>query len=364
MSLLAAACGSEQSSADGAGGDVASASASESPDTESLTSSSQAGEETPAASTTSAADTGDDTRVVETAFGQVEIPVDPQRVIALDEYAAMNIVAVGLEPTAIVGSPFASLVSQDILADLGVAVGGQSETSGPGFFNFEAIAAAEPDVIVLTADAAQVPDVETLMEIAPAVVLPYNAPWRDVVGDTGEVFGRTDEAEQVIGALQQRIDEVSDVVADNPLSLSILGEGFGILFAVGPEGVLSAVVDEVGIDRPAAQAEGEMMPGAEPFIGISPEVIGDHDADIVAVMSGAFYREEALLDVPTYQTLPAVEAGNSVIVDGDMWFGTHPFAVFWILEDLANLAAGQGADGIGDLSDVPARWEAYQAVVG
>jgi hypothetical protein len=40
-----------------------------------------------------------------------------------------------------------------------------------------------------------------------------------------------------------------------------------------------------------------------------------------------------------------------------MWFGSHPFAISWILDDLAAIAAG---DPAGARADAPARWAAFQ----
>lgn len=299
------------------------------------------------------------TRVVETSFGSVELPADPERVIALDEYAAMNLLALGIEPMEVTGS-YASLVSQDILASRSVEIVEQGDAFT---VNFEAIAAAEPDVIVVTAESAFMASVEPLMEIAPTVILPYTVPWRDVIADTGELFDRQREASQVIDGLETKIDDVAEVVDGDPFSLSILGDTFDIVFAVSPEAVLSDVVGEVGIERPAAQVDGPSMEGFESIIGVSTELLADHDADVVAVMDGVFYRSATLLDAPTYQALPAVEAGNSVIVDGDMWFGTHPFAIYWILEDLQHLAVGD-RDAVGGLDDADRRWAAYQELIG
>ncbi|MEM7324013.1 MAG: ABC transporter substrate-binding protein [Actinomycetota bacterium] len=375
LALVAAGCGSDDADVDAAGtsaDETATGSGSSAADD-------QAGDETDDAEDPAEEDTGDDaentagedaedtagedadtgSREVETSFGTVEVPNDPQRVLALDEYAAMSMLAVGIEPMEVVGS-YSSLVSQEILTDAGVSV----ERTDTSELNLEAIAGARPDVIVVTAESAFMANFEPLSEIAPTVILPYIAPWRDVLADTGRIFGRDAEAANVTAALETKIAEVDATVEANPYSLSILGDTFGIVFAVSQEAVLSAVAGEVGVDRPAAQAEGESMPGIESVIAISTEVIGDHDADVVAVMSGVFYNESTILDTATYQGLSAVQAGNGVVVDGDMWFGTHPFAIYWILEDLESLALGQGADGIGTMDDITERWTGYLELVG
>lgn len=361
LALLASACG---------GGDQAS----EATAGQDATTSGPASVEEPASSSPTpsrsaspgtAADGEDSTtRTVETSFGVIEVPVDPRRVVALDEYAAMNLLAVGIRPTQVFGA-YSSLVSQEILGDGGVPVIEQAEAFD---VNFEAIAAEDPDMIVVTAESAFVERVERLTEIAPTAILPYTAPWREVVADTGRLFDRGEQAERIVAALEDVISEVSEVVEAStvgsppPPSLSILGETFGTVFAVSPESVLSAVVDDAGFERPDAQVQGAPLAGFEAIIPISTELLEEHDADVVAVMSGVYYAEEVILDVPTFASLSAVRAGRSVVVDGDMWFGTHPFAVYWLLQDLRGLAAGEGADGVGDLDDTDARWAEYQAL--
>lgn len=59
--------------------------------------------------------------------------------------------------------------------------------------------------------------------------------------------------------------------------------------------------------------------------------------------------------MPTFQALPAVRDGRSFVVDSDMWLGTVPFAVHWVLDDLEALLGGEGAGGIG------ARWAESEA---
>ena len=44
-------------------------------------------------------------------------------------------------------------------------------------------------------------------------------------------------------------------------------------------------------------------------------------------------------------------------------FGTYPFAIFWLIEDLTALHAGEGQDAIGTVDDVAARWAAYEELV-
>lgn len=312
----------------------------------------------PADSETTPDDAAPLTRLVTTPIGDVEVPVTPTRIITLDEYAAMNLLALGIEPMEVAGS-YKSLISQDILIERGVTVLGQDDAFT---LNLEAIAAAKPDLIVVTAESSFLSQTEALSDIAPTVAIPYPAPWRDVVTATGQIFGKEAEASALISALEAKTAALAVDVEEAPPSLSILGETFGITFAVSPLAAASALVEEAGFTRPAAQISGEVAVGYEAMIPLSFELIEEHDADIVAVMDAFYYDSLAITDVPTYQQLPAVQDGRDVVIDGDMWFGNHPFAAFWILEDLTAMAAGESQ--MGTPSDGQARWEAFLALLG
>lgn len=300
-------------------------------------------------------------RTVEAALGTVEIPVNPQRVLALDEYAAMNLLAVGITPLEVIGS-YGSHVSQQILIESGVAI---SDTVDETVINFELVAALEPDVIVMTAESAFLGNYDQLSAIAPTITLLYSAPWRTVIETTGATFGREAESSAIVAALEGRLAEVAEVVAKSDSeSLSILGDTYGITFGVSHLAPLAEVVLDTGLVQPKAQSEAEAMAGFESVVPVSTELLEDHDADLVVVLSGDFYNERTLLDAATFQALPAVKDGRSFVVDGDMWFGSHPFAIFWTLEDIEGLVSGDGQAGIGELEDTADRWAAYQSMLG
>ncbi|MFT3851635.1 MAG: ABC transporter substrate-binding protein [Ilumatobacteraceae bacterium] len=291
-----------------------------------------------------------------TEHGDVEVPIDPQRVVVLDEYAALNALAVGVRPVMVVAS-FQSDLGGRILAAEGIDLQPGAAETGP---NLEMIAAARPDLILYTTEGALEERTKELAAIAPAVSLPYETPWRDVIAMTAAVFGREAQAAPLIGVFERRIHELHDALAESPTSISILANTLGMPFAVSMAAPLSQVVAEAGFSRPDAQAHGIPDTTYTSAIPISPEVLERHGADVVAVMSGAYYDAEAILGIPTFQALPAVKAGHSVVVDGDMWFGPYPFAIWWLLDDLQAIHDGAGQSGIGTADDVAARWAAFQ----
>lgn len=303
---------------------------------------------------------GQPVRTVETEMGPVEIPAQPQRIVALDEYAAMNMLALGVEPAVVWGS-YNSEISQRVLAEAGIEVAEGSVATG---IDFEAVAADGPDLIVLTAEPAFLESYEQLSAIAPTVVLPNDQPWRDAIRSTATTFDRSAEGDRLIGLLEGRIGDLAAEVQADPASISLLGNILEMLFAVSNQAPLSGLIDEVGLTRPAAQADGTPFEGYDSIIVLSSEVLAEHDADLVVVFAGNDYDAAAVTSLPTFQALPAVVDGRSFEVDGGMWFGTFPFAIAWILDDLTAMTGGEGRAGLGTVDDADARWADFRALIG
>jgi len=303
---------------------------------------------------------GGDTRIIETMQGPVEIPASPQRVVALDEYAGMNLLTFGLVPEVVLAA-FGSAVGQQVLAEAGSEI---RETAAFGVPNLEALAADEPDLIVYSTEGGYLDIYDDLTAIAPTVELPYSVPWRDAITAAGDVVGEPDEAARLIGVLEGVIAERAEASAADQLSISILGDTMGMMFSAAMTSPLASVVDEAGFTRPEAELTGVPDPTFDSAVMMTQETMAEHDADVIALLSGVYYEERTFLDSPTFQALPAAQDGRVLVVDGDLWFGTYPFAIYWLLTDLAAIQAGDGQDGIGTIDDVDARWADFETLIG
>jgi|GEM_PF-471525 len=299
------------------------------------------------------------THTVDTPNGPVEVPVDLTRVTALNEFAAMNLLAVGVVPTVVYGA-FGSVVGQELLAEASSEIRSQEGFSTP---NIEDVAASEPELIVYSTEGGLADIYDPLSTIAPTVELPSDVPWREAIAGATRAVDRDDEAERQVSVLDKKIEALSARVAEQPTSVSILADTYGMVFAASMNSPLSGLPEEIGISRPAAVTEGTPDETFTAAVMISTKNLTDHDADAVVVLSGAFYNEQTLLDAPTFDALPAVVDGRSVVADGDLWFGTFPFAVFWVLTDVEAILDGAGQDGIGTLDDVDDHWADYNQLV-
>lgn len=294
-------------------------------------------------------------RTVGTTSGTVEVPANPVNVLALDEYAAMNAFAVGLTPQTVFAT-LSSTASQVVLGAAGVDVQDKS-----GFLaspNLEEVAALGPDLIIMSDTGPLVPLYADLSAIAPTLALPYAGAWRTVLETSGDYLGVSGVAAQVVATLEGRINEVTSGLTAGQL-ISMLLSWSGSAWTVAPEAPVSLLVTELGLTRPSDQ---NGPAGAEESVSpISSERVPDQDGDVVVVMSGGQYDSATLRAMPGFATIPAVGAGRSFDVSGDIWFASHPLAIAWILDDVEAMFSG-AAPSTDD--DAEVRWEAFQALGG
>jgi iron complex transport system substrate-binding protein len=157
---------------------------------------------------------------LEHAFGETTIDDEPERVVTWGFGSTDAALALGVVPVAI---PFQEYGGNDQgllpwIADELDELGVETPTVLPNSDEvpFEAIAAADPDVILANYSGITAEDYATLSAIAPTVGYPdeaWTTPWRDVVTTVGQALGREDEAEQLVADTEQA---VADAAAEHP----------------------------------------------------------------------------------------------------------------------------------------------------
>jgi iron complex transport system substrate-binding protein len=277
------------------------------------------------------------TRVVEGAYGEIEIPAEPQRIFA-DLLTVDYLTALGYDTSAIVGvfggDWYAAeedhyhneAVSQEGLVD-------------PGFTfeaNLEEVAAADPDLILLPFD--QIDGVETkdqLAEIAPLLAVPTSEStdsaeryagtasfqdWRNTLRSYGTLLDREDEAEAYIAGTEELIDELRAEHGDVIDTATVVqAKSTPDYVAIQPlssdQGALGSILlDEIGFHEPDQLASVE--PDEWGSIEIAEENTRLLDADLLylEVREGSTEHENS----PLWPTLDVVRNGGVIIV-GNHW---------------------------------------------
>lgn len=167
-----------------------------------------------------------ETRIVKTVKGDVEIPAEPKRIVALYYHHilfAMDIKPVGANLTWWGGSPFLMEQEKD-LTDVG----------GPP--SLEAVAALDPDLIILNSNNEE--NYDDLAKIAPSILIPYDGS-RSAYDDAklvAEILGKPSAAEE----LQKKFNEKAEAarkriegkVAEGTTAAIIRIEGKGSQFSL------------------------------------------------------------------------------------------------------------------------------------
>ncbi|MDQ6525487.1 ABC transporter substrate-binding protein [Nocardioides sp. LHD-245] len=241
---------------------------------------------------------GADTRTVASAYGDVEVPAQPERVVAVSYDTPWQLQSLDVKPVATqdYGTWVDSFTPAQQEFVKGVAtVGAFGET------NYDAIVKAAPDLIVGDAYEIDEKAYERLADIAPTVIVKgsFRGDWKAIMAGLAEATGAGDALAEREEAYAAKVAGLKERYADQlALTWATVSVGdaeaeFSVLY---PTGTVGALLDELG----ATPAPG--IPDASPEPGYA---------------SYSFERLDAILSTADVIVVPA----NA---DGTPW---EPFAV-------------------------------------
>lgn len=251
-----------------------------------------------------------ETVTVETALGPVAVEAEPAKVAVFDIPALDSLTTLGV-PVAGVPNKLYTPYLQERVGDAAV-VGTLFEP------DFEALAVMAPDLVVIGGRASS--QYDAVSKVAPAIDMTIRG--TGIVEQAkarltayGEIFGKTDEAAEVIAQIDTKLDEAKAAVADKGNALIILTNGTKIS-AFGPGsrfGWLHEALNlPVAAEGLAAETHGE---------AISFEFISETNPDwILVVDRGAAIGQngdaaEATLDNPLVASTKAAQSGQIIYLD-------------------------------------------------
>lgn len=271
------------------------------------------------------------TRTVSTVFGDVQVPATPQRVAAVSYDTPWQLQSLDVRPIATIDySRWTDQFTPEQLAFVADA----AKIGTYGQPNFEALAAATPDLIVGTADEIDQPTYDKLAVIAPTVIVSGDSrgDWQSLTQRVAEATGRTDAWIADRAAYEKLRDETratySSVIDGNTWAHFSFGDDtgqFSIQLPTGSTGNL--VVDEMGMKYPPAalalpdpDARGYSSPSLEQlpvvFDGVTAALTFEQP-------NGAPYEGiTAITDSPLFRELPVSRDGHvfhlrTVVTDYD-----------------------------------------------
>jgi iron complex transport system substrate-binding protein len=302
-------------------------------------------------------DTGEETnirtRTADTPRGRVEIPADPQRLVALYTHDLAN--ALVLELAVIAGPGETGQPDAPFPRYLRGMFGEELEdVTGIAYLpeiNFEQLAALNPDVILsgIFGGAVDDPQYERLEEIAPTVTYLYSkggeysiVPWRTVLRKNGEQFGREAAAEDWISRFEDRAADMRERLASDwsGATYAIVQPYADQVYVYGSEAghIPKTLSDELGLvlAESASRLVDEAGQLAQGGTEVSLERLAEIDADILFVPvfagpDGTPDRSiERLAERPLWSKLPAVRAGEVHEFTGDIFYESGPMAMAFL----------------------------------
>lgn len=250
------------------------------------------------------------------AMGTTEVPDNPQRVVILTNEGTEALLSLGVEPVGAVqswlGDPWYPHITEqmDGVENVGTESG----------VNLELIAALEPDLI-LGNKQRQEEIYPQLSAIAPTVLTEeLRGDWQINFRTYAEALGLSDEGEEVMGAYNARVAELSAALGDN------LEEKVSVIRFLASHSRIyqldsfsGVVLGQLGFDRPDNQNVPEFA------LRVGKESIPDMDGDRIFYFtyeSGdgeALAAQEDYLSDPLWQNLSAVKAGRVHEVSDPIW---------------------------------------------
>ncbi len=274
------------------------------------------------------------TRKISTVKGEVEIPVHPQRVVAL--YYHHQLLALGLKPVGANltwwgGSPYLTEQEQGIV-----------DVGGPP--SLEAVSALKPDLIIMNDNNSE--DYEQWSKIAPAVLIPYD-PQRNVYEDAklvADIIGKSDIADTLLATFEEKSAaaraSMEGVVKPGAKAAIIRIEGkggqfgaFGANYGRGGwpiyEGLKLQMVPKIK-EEMEKQGKGLLQ---ELSFELLPEYVGDADYIFVSDEGESL---ETIKDNPLWNSLPAVKNGQVIELEKASYFYFDPISIEGQLDSIAN----------------------------
>jgi iron complex transport system substrate-binding protein len=248
----------------------------------------------------------DETVSISHKFGETKVPKDPARVVTVGWNDQDFVLALGVVPI-VTRAWFDNYNNYPWVQE---ATGGKGvATMGGDGIDYEAIAAAKPDVVFAVYETIDRPTYDRLSQIAPTVIQSGDYPDEETPWDvqlllTGEALGKEAEAQALVDEVKAKIDEAK---AANPaFAGKVLVEDFGPEngghYLIGKGDPRRTLFDALGFD--AQEATGD----------VSEENLSLLDRDVLFV-NGA--TKEQMMASPVFARLNVVQSDRTLYTTFD-----------------------------------------------
>ena len=310
---------------------------------------------TPAAPTATPAPTPEAPATVEITdiYGTVTVPVNPQRVVALDNRTFETLSDWGIELAAVpksvmpADSPY---VADESIAD----IGNHREP------NLELIAAADPELVIIGQRFASFyEDIKALVPNAVVINLNFDvseaaaAPGANLVDGLknstlalGKIFDKNTQAEELVADFDKAIANAKAAYDGEATVMTIVVSGGDIGFSAplsgrvwGPMYEVFGWVSALDIDNATSDHQGDDV-SVEAIAQSNPDWIFVLDRDAATTAAGEFTpAADVISNSPALQNITAVTEGHIVYAPADTYTNESIQTYLELFEELAKVLA-------------------------
>jgi iron complex transport system substrate-binding protein len=263
------------------------------------------------------------TTTVAHKFGTTEVPANPQRVVSVGLTEQDTLLQLGVVPVGVTewydDQPDATWPwARELLGDAHPEV-----LHTDNGFEYEKIAALEPDLIVGTNAGLTAKDYRLLSAIAPTVTsvkgsTQYFSAWDEQALQIARAVGREAQGRTLVDTVKQ---QYADAAAAHPewagrTATFSQGDTSSDQLYVYPDGLDTQFLSMLGFSITQGLEEYAPQEGAQ--AEISAENVDLIDADVVVFATESRTMFDALLEFGTVATMPAVAEGRTVYTDHDL----------------------------------------------
>lgn len=271
------------------------------------------------ATSSSGADSSAFPVTIEHAYGETEIPEEPQRVVSLGYTEQDAILAFGVVPVAV---RYAFGPEDDVFFEWADEAAGDAEPVilPRTELDAEQVAVLEPDLIMAVTAGLTEAEYETLSGIAPVVVQPaefpaFGTPWQDQTLITGQALGQEERAEELVAEVEAQFEEVRAAHPEldgRTVTLSGVAYEGEYPFHASSDTRTQFFLDFGMVVDP----ELDEIAGEEFYGTVSQEQAGMLDADVLLWQSGSAEERAQIEGDPILNSIPAVAQGRALFVEG------------------------------------------------
>jgi iron complex transport system substrate-binding protein len=246
--------------------------------------------------------------IVDTVGREVTLAAQPQRVASLSPAATEILFTIGAGDQVIAVDKYSNYPQEATTRE-------QLDAFEP---NLEAIAAVQPDLVLLFYDPGELAASLERLGITTAVLgsveeTPESvAAVFDQIRLLGQMTDHVQEAEELVADMQGRIDAIEEALADVEQGPRIFHEVDATLYTAAPDSFVGGLYKILKAQNIAAEAD-------QPFPQLSQEVIIGRDPEVIILADGDYGESpDTVKGRPGWENVSAVRNDRIFVIDPDI----------------------------------------------